>query len=134
MLSKGNLAPADLPKDAASFDLPIALGILAASGTVNPGSLAGCTVVGELGLDGAVRHVPGILPVALGARKRHGGTLIVPHANTTLSLTSTPERLRAAANPCMRPNRTRSRAARGTQHRQKLDRYFSPFSGPIVDT
>ena len=77
-----NLAPADVKKEGALLDLPIALGVLAASGTVNPGSLAGCTVVGELGLDGAVRHVPGILPVALGARKRHGGTLIVPHANT----------------------------------------------------
>jgi len=77
-----NLAPADVKKEGALLDLPIALGVLAATGTVKSGALSACTVVGELGLDGAVRPVPGILPVALAARKRDGRTLIVPHANT----------------------------------------------------
>lgn len=57
-----NLAPADLPKAGPAYDLPIALGILIASGQINP-ALSDCLFVGELSLDGTLRHTNGILPV-----------------------------------------------------------------------
>ena len=75
-----NLAPADLKKEGPSFDLPIALAMIAASKTV-PFQADDCCVVGELGLDGTIRPVKGILPIALEARN-HGRTrVIVPEAN-----------------------------------------------------
>ncbi|HET19182.1 MAG TPA: ATP-dependent protease, partial [Chromatiales bacterium] len=63
-----NLAPAELPKAGGRFDLPIALGILAASGQVPKAPLASHELVGELALTGELRPVRGTLPVALGAR------------------------------------------------------------------
>lgn len=75
-----NLAPADLPKSGSRFDLPIALGLLAANGQVPAERLAGCDVVGELGLDGSVRPIPGTLPAALAA-KRANRTLLLPAEN-----------------------------------------------------
>lgn len=68
-----NLAPAGLPKAGAGFDLPIALGVLAASGQVPASSVEGLYAFGELGLDGRVRSVPGTLPAAAAAA-RSGGT------------------------------------------------------------
>ncbi|ERS92055.1 MULTISPECIES: YifB family Mg chelatase-like AAA ATPase [unclassified Halomonas] len=75
-----NLAPADLPKEGGRFDLPIALGLLLASGQLPPGCLEATESVGELALDGALRPVEGVLPLALAAR-RAGRRLIVPRAN-----------------------------------------------------
>lgn len=75
-----NLAPADLPKDGGRFDLPIALGILVASGQVPGDALGTIECLGELALDGKLRPVSGVLPVAL-ATRRAGRTLIVPRAN-----------------------------------------------------
>jgi len=75
-----NLAPADLPKEGGRFDLPIALGILAASGQVPRQALADFEFVGELALSGELRPVRGVLPVALHA-KRAGRQLVVPRAN-----------------------------------------------------
>ena len=60
-----NLAPADLPKDSSRLDLPIALGVLAASGQLAPESLAGHEFAGELSLTGEVREVRGALAMAL---------------------------------------------------------------------
>src|SRR5215217_6273706 len=60
-----NLAPADLPKDSGRFDLPIALGILAASGQIDPLKLAGHEFAGELSLSGDLRAVRGALAMAL---------------------------------------------------------------------
>ena len=59
-----NLAPGDLRKEGTGFDLPVAMGLLAASGVLDTGALDGVTFLGELGLDGALRPVPGVLPVA----------------------------------------------------------------------
>jgi magnesium chelatase family protein len=73
-----NLAPADIRKEGASFDLPIALGVLAATGAVNGNRFGPCAVVGELALDGPVR---GVLAVGLACRRRGVGTLLVPSAN-----------------------------------------------------
>lgn len=76
-----NLAPADLRKVGPAFDLPIALGILTATQQLPPQALAGCVVVGELSLDGAVRCVAGVLNIALGARTRRARALVVPAGN-----------------------------------------------------
>ncbi|UXI68457.1 YifB family Mg chelatase-like AAA ATPase [Tahibacter amnicola] len=75
-----SLAPADLPKDGGRFDLPIALGILAASGHLPRDALARCEFVGELALSGELRRVTGVLPALLGARAA-GRCAIVPAAN-----------------------------------------------------
>src|SRR5690606_32026904 len=75
-----NLAPADLPKGGGRFDLPIALGILAASGQIPREPLAGCEFLGELGLAGELRPVDGVLPAALAAA-RAGRRLVVAEAN-----------------------------------------------------
>ena len=75
-----NLAPADIPKDGSRFDLPIALGILAASGQIDTKALENREFIGELALSGELRRVPGSLPVAL-ACQRAGRELIVPAAN-----------------------------------------------------
>src|SRR6266404_2650162 len=66
-----NLAPADVKKEGPSFDLPIAIGMLAASEQIETDQLDNFTMVGELALTGAVRPVKGILPVSLRARARH---------------------------------------------------------------
>jgi magnesium chelatase family protein len=75
-----NLAPADLRKEGTAFDLPIALAILCANGQCDPATLSGYIIAGELSLDGSLRPVPGILPMALKARELGLG-VIVPAAN-----------------------------------------------------
>lgn len=72
-----NLAPADLPKEGSHYDLPIALGLMAAIGAIPHDALAGFTVLGELGLDGSLAAVAGVLPAAMGANARGEG-LICP--------------------------------------------------------
>jgi magnesium chelatase family protein len=74
-----NLSPADLPKEGSHYDLPIALGLLAAMGAVDAETLAGYVVVGELGLDGRVQPSPGVLLAAIHASSRELG-LICPAA------------------------------------------------------
>ena len=74
-----NLAPADLPKEGSHYDLPIALGLMAAIGAIPQDALAGFTVLGELGLDGSIAAVAGVLPAAIGANGRGHG-LICPYA------------------------------------------------------
>ncbi len=76
-----NLAPADVRKEGPSFDLPIALGILAATSQVDPDALESTIVVGELSLDGSVRPVSGVLPIALKARELGMKRMIVPAHN-----------------------------------------------------
>lgn len=74
-----NLAPADLPKDSGRFDLPIALGILAASGQINGDALADYEFAGELSLSGALRPVRGALATALALhRQQDGARLVLP--------------------------------------------------------
>ena len=75
-----NLAPADLPKEGGRFDLPIALGILAASEQIATDKLKNYEFVGELALSGGLRAVKGVLPAALAANKKQR-RLVVPHAN-----------------------------------------------------
>ncbi|MDH4045670.1 MAG: YifB family Mg chelatase-like AAA ATPase [Gemmatimonadota bacterium] len=107
-----NLAPADVRKDGSAFDLPIALGILAATGQLggtakrrnaglDPPLLSDYVILGELGLEGGLRPVRGVLPVALAAKQAGCRGVVVPHANLaeagvvqgieTLGATSLPE-------------------------------------------
>ncbi len=76
-----NLAPADLKKEGSGFDLPIAIGILGAQGALLNRDLSQFLTVGELGLDGSVRGVPGMLPIAVAAKQRGIANMIVPAAN-----------------------------------------------------
>jgi magnesium chelatase family protein len=75
-----NLAPAELPKDSSRFDLPIALGILAASGQLSPQALDGQEFAGELSLTGELRAVRGALAMALSARAA-GRAFVLPEGN-----------------------------------------------------
>ena len=76
-----NLAPADIKKEGSAFDLPMATGILAASGQVRGDVLEQFLMVGELALDGTLRPVHGMLPVALEVRRRGIKGIIVPKEN-----------------------------------------------------
>ncbi len=76
-----NLAPADVKKEGPSFDLPIALGMLAASEQINATRLGDYAIVGELALTGAVRPVKGVLPIALAAKAGGLRGVMVPAEN-----------------------------------------------------
>ena len=76
-----NLAPADIKKEGPSFDLPIALGMIAVTEEIDSTPFEKFSFVGELALDGSVRAVKGVLPVALEARRRGKRALFVPAAN-----------------------------------------------------
>ena len=74
-----NLAPADLPKEGSHYDLPIALGLLAAMGVLPASEIANYVALGELSLDAQITAVAGVLPAALAAREAERG-LICPAA------------------------------------------------------
>ncbi len=77
-----NLAPANIKKSGTGFDLPVALGILSASGVISPEVLSDYLVLGELSLDGRLRPVRGVLPVALAARQWGYRGVLVPAENS----------------------------------------------------
>ena len=76
-----NLAPADIPKEGSSLDLPIAVGILAACGYVDKNQLDKSLFVGELSLEGKARRVPGVISISLLSKKLRIKNLFVPRAN-----------------------------------------------------
>ena len=77
-----NLAPADLRKEGPAYDLPIAIGVLAASGQINPDSnIAESLFLGELSLDGSLRHTNGILPMVALACEKKVKIVFVPAAD-----------------------------------------------------
>jgi len=76
-----NLAPADIPKVGSAFDLPIAVGILAASGMIKKEKLKDCLFLGELSLKGDLRKVPGVLPIVLMAKKKRINEIFIPLEN-----------------------------------------------------
>jgi magnesium chelatase family protein len=76
-----NLAPADVRKGGSSFDLPIALGVLASSGQLAPAALADTLVLGELSLDGAINSIRGVLPIAVAARRLGLTRVLIPPQN-----------------------------------------------------
>lgn len=75
-----NFAPADIRKDGAAFDLPIALALLAALGEIDPILLQNKLWLGELGLDGSIRRVAGALPIAIHARQRGFSGMVLPES------------------------------------------------------
>lgn len=81
-----NLAPADVKKEGAGFDLPIALGILIAQGIIPKDSFDKSMVIGELALTGDVRHIPGVLPIALAAHAHTIERLFIPPSDVLEAL------------------------------------------------
>ena len=94
-----NLAPADMPKEGSHYDLPIALGVMAAIGAIPHDALEGYAVIGELALDGTITAVAGVLPAAIAA-------------NAARQRADLPGRLRAGGGLGARPTSTFSRRAR----------------------
>ncbi len=76
-----NLAPADIKKEGSAFDLPMAIGILAAMGQVSPEHLENFIILGELSLDGSLRPIRGALPISLAAKKAQIRGIILPNEN-----------------------------------------------------
>ena len=76
-----NMAPADIRKEGSAYDLPLAIGIMAANGTVSSEKLGQYMMIGELGLDGTLQPVKGALPIAIRAREQGFEGLIVPQEN-----------------------------------------------------
>ena len=75
------MAPADLKKEGSSFDLPLAIALLAANGSIHTDCLDQYMMVGELSLDGQLQPIKGALPIAIKARSEHFKGLIVPKSN-----------------------------------------------------
>lgn len=76
-----NLAPADIKKEGPSFDLPIALGILSATGQIDSSSVSDFIILGELALDGSLRPIKGTLPIAMAVKNFKRTKLILPLEN-----------------------------------------------------
>ncbi len=77
-----NLAPADVPKQGTLYDLPTAIGILVSSGAIDKKSVEGTAFIGELALDGSLRHVKGALPIAFAMKEAGIKRLILPESNS----------------------------------------------------
>ena len=78
-----NMAPADIRKEGSAYDLPIGLGILQASGQIKTETLENYVIMGELSLDGALRPIKGVLPIAIDARKQGFKGFVLPKENAT---------------------------------------------------
>ncbi len=76
-----NMAPADIRKEGSAYDLPLAIGILAATGTVSVEKLSRYLIIGELSLDGSLQPIKGALPIAIAARKQGFEGFILPRQN-----------------------------------------------------
>lgn len=76
-----NMAPADIRKEGSAYDLTLAMGILAASGQINSDEISNYVIMGELALDGALRPIKGVLPIAIQARKEKFKGIILPKQN-----------------------------------------------------
>jgi magnesium chelatase family protein len=123
-----NLAPADLPKEGSHYDLPIALGLMAAIGAIPSDALSGFTVLGELGLDGSIAAVAGVLPAAIGANGRGEG-LICPAACGAEAAWASPEmEIVAAASLIQLANHFR-----GTQVLARPQPKIREVDGALVD-
>ncbi len=93
-----SLAPANLRKEGSGFDLPIALGILVAAGLLSPESVQRRLFAGELALDGRIRRVPGVLALAVLARKERLDAVVVPRGNAREAAVVHPLEIRSAAS------------------------------------
>jgi magnesium chelatase family protein len=123
-----NLAPADLPKEGSHYDLPIALGLMAAMGAFPADALSGFTVLGELGLDGSITAVAGVLPAAIAANGRSEG-LICPSACGPEAAWASPEmEITAAASLIQLANHFR-----GTQVLSRPEPKIREFEERLLD-
>ena len=77
-----NMAPADIKKEGSAYDLPIAIGMLAANGVVNADEIGKYIIMGELSLDGTLRPIKGVLPIAIKAREEKFKGIILPKENS----------------------------------------------------
>jgi magnesium chelatase family protein len=117
-----------LPKEGSHYDLPIALGLMAAIGAIPADALSGFTVLGELGLDGSIAPVAGVLPAAIGANARGEG-LICPAAGGSEAAWASPEmEIVAAASLIQLANHFR-----GTQVLSRPQPKIREFAEPLVD-
>ncbi|MEO0469286.1 MAG: YifB family Mg chelatase-like AAA ATPase [Bacteroidota bacterium] len=78
-----NMAPADIRKVGSAYDLPIALGVLAADGKINPGRMREYLIMGEMSLDGSLRPLRGILPMVIEAQKKGFKGMVLPKQNAS---------------------------------------------------
>jgi magnesium chelatase family protein len=123
-----NLAPADVPKEGSHYDLPIALGLMAAIGAIPHDALTGYTVLGELGLDGSIAPVAGVLPAAIGANSRQEG-LICPAACGPEAAWASPDmEIIAGASLIQLANHFK-----GSQVLSRPQPKIAEFSGPDLD-
>lgn len=119
-----NLAPADLKKEGSSFDLGIALGILGATGVVDPERLGRVAVLGELGLDGSTRPVRGALPAAaMFARTSQITALLVPEANAREAALAAGDKLPVFPVKSLREAVELLNRGRGTPCRASIEEY-----------
>jgi magnesium chelatase family protein len=123
-----NLAPADLPKEGSHYDLPIALGLMAAIGAIPHDALSGFTVLGELGLDGSIAPVAGVLPAAIGANARGEG-LICPASCGPEAAWASPEMEIVAASSLIQL----ANHFRGTQVLSRPQPKMREFDGTPLD-
>jgi magnesium chelatase family protein len=123
-----NLAPADVPKEGSHYDLPIALGLMTAIGAIPVDALAGLTVLGELGLDGSIAAVAGVLPAAIGANSRNEG-LICPAACGPEAAWASPEMAIIAASSLIQL----ANHFRGTQVLKRPEPKIREVEGTLVD-
>jgi len=123
-----NLAPADLPKEGSHYDLPIALGLMAAIGAIPHDALAGFTVLGELGLDGSIAPVAGVLPAAIGANARNEG-LICPAGCGPEAAWASPEMEIVAASSLIQL----ANHFKGTQVLSRPKPAIRELTGPLLD-
>ena len=123
-----NLAPADLPKEGSHYDLPIALGIMAAIGAIPSDALSGYTVLGELALDGSITAVAGVLPAAIAANGRGHG-LICPAACGPEAAWSSPDADILAPRSLIQL----ANHFKGDQVLARPEPAVAPSSGPLPD-
>ncbi len=119
-----NLAPADRRKDGAHFDLPVAIGLLMASGQLRAERARTCLLIGELALDGRLNPVPGVLPLALHAREQGHEVIIAPEENAAEAALADGIDVRAA--------RTLLEVARHLAGETELPRAEPPETGPAT--
>lgn len=124
-----NLAPADLPKAGGRYDLPIALGILVASGQLPPTALEGMACLGELALSGSLRPVPGALSAALACQRRDQ-QLLLPQGNADIATLLPNARLRWAGSLAEVAARLCGRASWPAPHPVAPPAETAPASSP----
>lgn len=129
-----NLSPADIRKEGTSFDLPVAVAILAASGMVNPSILDSSVIIGELGLDGRIKPVHGVLCIAAMARDSGKRRCFLPMANVAEGLMAEGieiigvEDVRQLADLLNDPDRIRAAVCNGSLFKEDADFYDVDFT------